>query len=72
MSVPDDAMPDYYRLLLGEEVPNVRRSKRKIEPWRAGLLLDGAEAAKGAEERFDQVHVRHRSRMTSPRSSWGM
>ena len=59
MSVPDDAMPVYYDLLLDEpldpQAPPVD-SKRRM----ARLLtarLHGEEAAAGAEEHFDRLHV---------------
>src|SRR4051794_5616182 len=61
MSVPDDAMGEYYRLLLYEPLDSQRHpgeAKREL----AGRLVarfHGEEPAQGAEARFDQVHVRH-------------
>jgi tyrosyl-tRNA synthetase len=60
MSIPDDAMVDYYLLLLGEAVDGERHpgeAKREL----ARRLTDrfhGAGAGAAAEARFDRVHVR--------------
>jgi tyrosyl-tRNA synthetase len=60
MSIPDEAMGDYWLLLLGEELDRSRHSgeaKREL----ARRLVDrfhGEGAGAAAEERFDQVHVR--------------
>jgi tyrosyl-tRNA synthetase len=61
MSIPDDAMNEYRRLLLGDE--NGSRddpgaAKREL----AGRLVErfhGADAAAAAAARFDRVHVQH-------------
>ncbi len=60
MSVPDDAMGDYYRLLLGEDAPggHPAEAKRGLARRLVERFHD-ADAAKAAEERFDSVHVRH-------------
>ena len=59
MSLPDDAMGQYYELLLGETVdPEAhpmdakRALGRRIVEW-----FWDADAAEAAERRFDQVHV---------------
>ena len=36
MRVPDEAMPDYYRLLLGEEAPAGRAERGEAGAWRGG------------------------------------
>ena len=58
MRVPDDAMPTYYALLLDEEPgADPRDAKRHM----AGALTaryHGEDAAAGARERFDTLHVR--------------
>jgi tyrosyl-tRNA synthetase len=59
MSVPDDAMGTYYELLLGEappEVGNPMEAKRELARSLVGEF-HGQDAARAAEERFDQVHV---------------
>jgi tyrosyl-tRNA synthetase len=61
MSVPDSAMPVYYRLLLDRE-PDP--SLAPVEAKRAlarelTARFAGEEAAREAEARFDRVHVRH-------------
>jgi len=61
MSVPDDAMPVYYELLLDEpfdpDAPAVQ-SKRALARALAARFA-GGEAAEEAEARFDRVHVQH-------------
>jgi tyrosyl-tRNA synthetase len=60
MSIPDEAMGDYWLLLLGEELDRSRHpgeAKREL----ARRLVDrfhGEGAGAAAEERFNQVHVR--------------
>jgi tyrosyl-tRNA synthetase len=60
MSIPDDVMGEYYRLLLGEELDR-RRHPGEAKRELARRLTDrfhGKGAGRAAEERFDQVHVR--------------
>jgi tyrosyl-tRNA synthetase len=59
MSIPDEAMGDYYRLLRGHEPPSdtgpreaKRALAREIVAW-----LHGEAAALEAQERFDRVFV---------------
>jgi tyrosyl-tRNA synthetase len=61
MAIPDPAMEQYYRLLLGRELPSElsprdakRLLAREIVAW-----LHGAEAATAAEAHFDRVFVAH-------------
>ena len=60
MSIPDAAMPEYYLLLLSEELDEAKpavEAKREL----ARRLTDrfhGEGAGAAAEGRFDQVHVR--------------
>jgi tyrosyl-tRNA synthetase len=61
MSIPDDAMGEYYRLLLYESLDADRHpgeAKRELAR-RLVARFHGEEAARDAEARFDQVHVRH-------------
>jgi tyrosyl-tRNA synthetase len=58
MSIPDEAMDDYYRLLLGEERPQGAPNQAKRELARR--LVDrfhGEGAGSGAEQRFNRVFV---------------
>jgi tyrosyl-tRNA synthetase len=60
MSVPDEALADYYRLLLGEELPALAPRDAKRQLARALVTrLHGAPAAADAELRFDRVFVDH-------------
>ncbi len=60
MSVPDEAMGQYWALLLGEEQPGGHpvEAKRELARRLVERFWD-ADAARDAEQRFDQVHVRH-------------
>jgi tyrosyl-tRNA synthetase len=60
MSIPDEAMPEYYRLLLGSEQPAGPPNEAKRELGRR--LVDrfhGEGAGAGAEEHFNRIHVQH-------------
>jgi tyrosyl-tRNA synthetase len=58
MSIPDEAMADYYRLLLGSEPPDAPPNEAKRELGRRIVArFHGEEAGRGAERRFDQIHV---------------
>jgi tyrosyl-tRNA synthetase len=60
MSIPDEAMPEYYRLLLGSEQPSGAPNEAKRELGRR--LVDrfhGEGAGAAAEERFNRIHVQH-------------
>jgi tyrosyl-tRNA synthetase len=60
MSIPDEAMPEYYRLLLGSEQPAAAPNEAKRELGRR--LVDrfhGEGAGAAAEERFNRIHVQH-------------
>jgi tyrosyl-tRNA synthetase len=61
MSIPDDVMGEYYRLLLYEPLePGRHPGEAKRELGRRLVArFHGNEAAREAEARFDQVHVRH-------------
>ena len=59
MSVPDEAMPLYYRLLLGEDLPDQPPNEAKRALGRRLVeRFHDAEAATVAEEQFDTLHVR--------------
>ena len=60
MSIPDEAMADYYRLLLGRETPPAepREAKRELARSLVARLYDEA-AAEAAERHFDTVFVAH-------------
>ena len=60
MSIPDGAMDEYYRLLLGQERPDAPPNQAKRELGRRivdRFHREGAGAE--AEEHFNRVHVKH-------------
>ena len=62
MSIPDEAMPIYYGLLLGREPDGGRppvELKRELARELAGRFGGGEEAGRAAEEHFNRVHVSH-------------
>jgi tyrosyl-tRNA synthetase len=60
MSIPDEAMPEYYRLLLGSEQPEGSPNAAKRELGRRIVdRFHGEGAGAGAEEHFDRIHVQH-------------
>jgi tyrosyl-tRNA synthetase len=60
MSIPDAAMPEYYRLLLGSEVPEAPPNQGKRELARRIVdLFHGEGAGAAAEEHFNRVFVQH-------------
>ena len=60
MAIPDEAMGDYYRLLLGREPPEQPPRDAKRELARALVTrLYSADATAAAEQRFDTVFVDH-------------
>jgi tyrosyl-tRNA synthetase len=61
MSIPDEAMDEYRRLLLGDESgsgDDPGAAKRELAR-RLVERFHGADAAAAAEARFDRVHVQH-------------
>ena len=60
MRVPDEAMAQYFRLLLGEDVPAGPPNEAKRQLGRQIVeRFHGAGAAGAAEEHFDRLFVRH-------------
>ncbi|HSS42404.1 MAG TPA: tyrosine--tRNA ligase [Solirubrobacterales bacterium] len=60
MSIPDEAMTEYYRLLLGSEVPDVPPNQAKRELGRRIVdRFHGEGAGAAAEEHFNRIHVQH-------------
>ena len=60
MSIPDEAMPSYYRLLLGAEPPAARPNEAKRELGRRiADRFHGAGAGAEAEARFNRLFVDH-------------
>jgi tyrosyl-tRNA synthetase len=58
MRIPDEAMPEYYRLLLGGEVPAGPPNEAKRELGRRIVeRFHDAEAAEAAEAHFDRLFV---------------
>jgi tyrosyl-tRNA synthetase len=62
MRIPDEAMPDYYRLLLGEDVPSCAPNEAKRSLGRRIVeRFHDAGAAQGAEEHFNRLFVQHQA-----------
>jgi tyrosyl-tRNA synthetase len=60
MRVPDEAMPEYFRLILGSEVPAGPPNEAKRELGRRIVSrFHGEGAAHEAEEHFNRLFVRH-------------
>jgi tyrosyl-tRNA synthetase len=60
MSIPDEAMAEYYRLLLGSEVPDAPPNQAKRELGRRIVdRFHGEGAGARAEEHFNRIHVQH-------------
>jgi tyrosyl-tRNA synthetase len=60
MSIPDEAMDEYYRLLLGQERPDAPPNQAKRELGRRIVdRFHGEGAGEAAEEHFNRVHVKH-------------
>jgi tyrosyl-tRNA synthetase len=60
MRIPDEAMPDYYRLLLGAEVPAGAPNEAKRDLARRIVeRFHGAGAAGAAEDHFNRLFVQH-------------
>jgi len=60
MRVPDEAMPEYFRLLLGERMPASPPNEAKRALGRRIVeRFHGTAAAGAAEEHFDRLFVRH-------------
>ncbi len=60
MSIPDEAMAEYYRLLLGQEQPDAPPNQAKRELGRRIVdRFHGEGAGAGAEEHFNRVLVQH-------------
>jgi tyrosyl-tRNA synthetase len=70
MSVPDEAMGTYYKLLLGEKEPGGHPAEAKRALARRIVeRFHGADAAKQAEAHFDTVHVAHEAPAEIPEVS---
>lgn len=60
MSIPDEAMDEYYRLLLGQERPDSAPNQAKRELGRRIVdRFHGEGSGSAAEEHFNRVHVKH-------------
>ncbi len=59
MRVPDDAMPVYYDLLLDEAPQADPREAKRHMAFQLAERYHGSDAAVGARERFDALHIRH-------------
>ncbi len=73
LSVPDGALDDWYRLLIGSVPPEglgPRDAKRALARALAERF-HGADAARQAEESFDRLHIRHELPEDVPEVGWG-
>ena len=60
MSISDEQMPEYFRLLLSSEVPAGEPQEAKRELARRIVeRYHGGGSARAAEEHFDRLHVHH-------------
>src|SRR5260221_6505358 len=60
MRIPDKAMSEYFRLLLGAEVPQQPPNEAKRELGRRIIArFHGEDAAREAEDHFNRLFVRH-------------
>jgi tyrosyl-tRNA synthetase len=60
MRIPDEAMPEYFRLLLGAQLPAGLPNEAKRELARRLVArFHDEDAALGAEEHFNRLFVRH-------------
>jgi tyrosyl-tRNA synthetase len=60
MSIPDEAMAEYYRLLLGEDQPDAPPNEAKRELGRRVVdRFHGEGAGAAAEDHFNRVFVQH-------------
>ncbi len=60
MRMPDEAMPEYFRLLLGEEVPTgAANEAKRLLARRIVERFHDVAAAGAAEEHFERLFVRH-------------
>jgi tyrosyl-tRNA synthetase len=60
MSIPDEAMAEYYRLLLGSEQPEGPPNEAKRQLGRRIVdRFHGEGAGAAAEEHFNRIHVQH-------------
>ena len=60
MRIPDEAMPEYFRLLLGEDVPAGPPNEAKRELARRLVArYHGEDGAAAAEEHFNRLFVDH-------------
>jgi len=72
LSIPDDALVEWYSMLLGSAVPadlGPRDAKRALA---RGLIAryHGADAARDAERAFDRVHIEHQLPADAPEFTW--
>jgi tyrosyl-tRNA synthetase len=60
MSIPDSSLPEWYRLLLGSEVPPAMSPRDAKRALALALVarFHGEAAAEEAERAFDRVHLR--------------
>ena len=63
MSLPDESMPDYYRLILGREPPDAQAPNQAKRALARGIVerFHDTASAEAAEEHFERLFVRHQA-----------
>ncbi len=72
LHIPDEALPTWYELLLGMEVPPelVPRDAKRALARALVARFHGAEAARAAEQEFDRIHIQRRAPQEMPTVTW--
>ncbi len=72
LSIPDESLEPWYRLLLGSEPP-AGAAPRDVKRALARALVDrfhGADAGLSAEQEFDRIHIRRQAPEDMPTVTW--
>jgi tyrosyl-tRNA synthetase len=72
LSIPDESLEPWYRLLLGSEPP-AGVAPRDVKRALARARVDrfhGADAGVGAEQEFDRIHIQRQVPEDMPTVTW--